>query len=1021
LSGEATQRKTVNRPAVRPAAAAPVVQRRIAPAPAVVQTLSKISSPKDPAEKEAEATAKKIMRMAAPVSSATPPRMQSPYVARFAGSGVFAQRKEEGQPSISSNAAADIRSSMSGGSPLPPSVRGFMEPRFRADFSKVKVHTGEKAARLSTQLSAQAFTVGSHVFFGRDRFRPESSEGRELIAHELTHTIQQGGAVQRSEDVSVTQQSSEQVQRLSLGDVADRLAGWANAIPGFRMFTIVLGVNPINMSRVDRSAANILRAVVEFIPGGALITQALDNYGVFDRVGSWVEQQIRTLGITGASIRQAIEDFVRPLGLSDIFRLGDVLSRARRIFTDPIDRIISFARNLGAGILRFIREAILRPLARLAERTQGYDLLKAVLGQDPITGDPVPRTADTLIGGFMKLIGQEEVWNNLKRANAVARAWAWFQGALGELMGFVRQVPTLFLQALQELEIADIVLLPRAFLRVGRAFAGFIGRFISWAGAKVLDLLQIIFEVLAPAAVPYLRRAAGAFRTIIQNPIGFLGNLVRAALQGFRQFGANFLTHLRASLIGWLTGAMSGANIYIPQGFNLREIIKFVLSVLGLTWQNIRQKLVRVVGETAVRAMETGFDIVMTLVTQGPAAAWEKIQESLSNLREMVMEQIMTFVRDRVVTAAITRLLSMLSPAGAFIQAIIAIYNTIMFFVERLRQIAQVAAAFIDSISAIASGVIAAAANRVEQTMAGLLTLVISFLARIAGLGRVSDAVTNVINRVRAPIDRALDRVVDWIVAQARRLGRFIAQAGVPQDPNERLRLGMAAAVAAANRFARRPVAKPVLEGLLAAIKVRYGFQLLEPRERGPKWSVYGVVNPTVGVDTDADVAGIIPLSPLTPAEEALIRPIPGGMDQLARLAATVARRATPQEIAGETAPLRTALQLLGGGATLLYIGLNVRRAGDVRTRTEIDILTASEMIEVKTRDYGADDKLSGPDMTQFSRLRMIFKGTLKVVDDTGNAFRPPPRWVYQFTRPISPALYNWLKARDVTEVRTAV
>jgi hypothetical protein len=231
----------------------------------------------------------------------------------------------------------------------------------------------------------------------------------------------------------------------------------------------------------------------------------------------------------------------------------------------------------------------------------------------------------------------------------------------------------------------------------------------------------------------------------------------------------------------------------------------------------------------------------------------------------------------------------------------------------------------------------------------------------------------------------------------------------------------MAAAVAAANRFARRPVAKPVLEGLLAAIKVRYGFQLLEPRERGPKWSVYGVVNPTVGVDTDADVAGIIPLSPLTPAEEALIRPIPGGMDQLARLAATVARRATPQEIAGETAPLRTALQLLGGGATLLYIGLNVRRAGDVRTRTEIDILTASEMIEVKTRDYGADDKLSGPDMTQFSRLRMIFKGTLKVVDDTGNAFRPPPRWVYQFTRPISPALYNWLKARDVTEVRTAV
>jgi len=137
------------------------------------------------------------------------------------------------------------------------------------------------------------------------------------------------------------------------------------------------------------------------------------------------------------------------------------------------------------------------------------------------------------------------------------------------------------------------------------------------------------------------------------------------------------------------------------------------------------------------------------------------------------MEQIITFVRDRIVVAAVTRLVSMLNPAGAFIQAIIAIYNTVMFFVERLRQIAQVTAAFIDSIAAIAGGVIAAAANRVEQSMAGLLTLVISFLARLVGLGRVSDAITNIINRIRAPIDRALDRVVAWIAGIGR---RFLAR-----------------------------------------------------------------------------------------------------------------------------------------------------------------------------------------------------------------------------------------------------
>jgi len=251
---------------------------------------------------------------------------------------------------------------------------------------------------------------------------------------------------------------------------------------------------------------------------------------------------------------------------------------------------------------------------------------------------------------------------------------------------------------------------------------------------------------------------------------------VRAGIQGFRQFGSNFLAHLRRSLIQWLTGTLSGANIYIPQAFEIREIIKFVLSVLGLTWQNIRAKLVRATNETLVTVLETTFDIVVTLVREGPAAAWEKIKEQLSNLKDMVMGEIMNFVRDRIVQAAITRLVTSLNPAGAFIQAVIAIYNTIMFLVERLRQIAQVLAAFIDSIAAIASGAIGAAANKVEQTMGGLLTLVISFLARLVGLGRVSDAVTNIVNRIRAPIDRALDRVVEWIVNTARRLGRLVVR-----------------------------------------------------------------------------------------------------------------------------------------------------------------------------------------------------------------------------------------------------
>ena len=112
-----------------------------------------------------------------------------------------------------------------------------------------------------------------------------------------------------------------------------------------------------------------------------------------EAVAGWVQQQLASLGMVGSSIRQAINRFLDSLGWRDIFRLGDVWDRARRIVTEPIARIRSFVGNLVSGILQFIRDAVLRPLAQLASRTRGWDLLCAVLGRYPITGEPVARSA----------------------------------------------------------------------------------------------------------------------------------------------------------------------------------------------------------------------------------------------------------------------------------------------------------------------------------------------------------------------------------------------------------------------------------------------------------------------------------------------------------------------------------------------------------------------------------------------------------------------------------------------------
>jgi len=96
-------------------------------------------------------------------------------------------------PAVTPSRASRIQSLKGGGQPLPKSARAFFEPRFGYDFSHVRVHTGGKAIKSARGLNAKAFTVGRDIVFGAGHYRPRSSEGQRLLAHELTHVLQQKG------------------------------------------------------------------------------------------------------------------------------------------------------------------------------------------------------------------------------------------------------------------------------------------------------------------------------------------------------------------------------------------------------------------------------------------------------------------------------------------------------------------------------------------------------------------------------------------------------------------------------------------------------------------------------------------------------------------------------------------------------------------------------------------------------------------------------------------------------------
>jgi hypothetical protein len=157
--------------------------------PAIQAKLS-VSQPGDAHEREADRVADAVMRMP---ETGTVDRLAVPSTASL----TLQRRCTECEEAQEQKALPPVQRkawAAGSGSALPAETRAFFEPRFGADFSKVRVHTGQRAEEAAESINARAFTIGNDIAFGPGQYSPASPAGRTLLAHELTHTVQQGGS-----------------------------------------------------------------------------------------------------------------------------------------------------------------------------------------------------------------------------------------------------------------------------------------------------------------------------------------------------------------------------------------------------------------------------------------------------------------------------------------------------------------------------------------------------------------------------------------------------------------------------------------------------------------------------------------------------------------------------------------------------------------------------------------------------------------------------------------------------------
>ncbi|WP_336703399.1 hypothetical protein [Chryseobacterium indologenes] len=300
----------------------------------------------------------------------------------------------------------------------------------------------------------------------------------------------------------------------------------------------------------------------------------------------------------------------------------------------------------------------------------------------------------------------------------------------------------------------------------------------GWVNQALEVLKTSVFAIIIEIKNTLTNLLSGvisAIQAIIMDPIGFFKNLIAGVSQGFTNFGTNIWNHLKTGFFGWLTGAMKGISLTMPEDvFSLKGVFSITTQVLGLTWSGIRAIGSRVIGEPVMKVLETasekGLEIVQIVRKEGAAGLWGYLKDQFADLKTTVMDAIMDIVQTQVIQAGIKWVMGLLTPVGAFIKAAMAIIDVVKFFIQRAAQIMELVKAFTDSIKAIASGNVGAVAKSIENALGRAVPVLIGFLASLLGIGGLADKVLGVIRKIRQRIENAIVKFWNFVKGKSIKL-----------------------------------------------------------------------------------------------------------------------------------------------------------------------------------------------------------------------------------------------------------
>ncbi|WP_168846256.1 hypothetical protein, partial [Sphingomonas sp. S2M10] len=411
-----------------------------------------------------------------------------------------------------------------------------------------------------------------------------------------------------------------------------------------------------------------------------------------------------------------------------------------------VNRIFDAVRSAIMGLIDLARRAVVGLIEAVSRALQA--LVSAL-------GEVLKGLVDGLIGEIFPALARAL---NAAIDGAVRRVNSAIDAVAQQLVRTVNAVAAALTTAVNALLDAFQGAMNAALAMLHAALTG------DWSAllVRVLDAVLSVLGIDPAAFHALIGQASEAVATIVNDPGRFVSNMIDMVVGGVRLFADHFGEHLRRGIIGWLTGALG--DIQIPSEWNLWTVLDLARQILGLTWDFVRERAARIIGPENVQRLEMMASWIGTLITEGWAGLWARIQGSLESLRDSVLASIREFVLQRVILASITWLASLFNPVGALVKLVMTIWNVYQFVSGQMQRLFGIAQAVVGAIANIAAGVLEPGKQAIEGVLGNLVPVVIDLLMSLLGVTGVAARVREIIQNLRQRLADAVDAMLQRIL-----------------------------------------------------------------------------------------------------------------------------------------------------------------------------------------------------------------------------------------------------------------